>query len=156
MRKAEALAALRRRLPETGEAIDIGLLRRDCARREILNDRVGARRAERDAVELRDADHVAHRVAQPVGVIALKKIGLADRERIDRAQADRHVVAGGELAITPDREIGVRRTKGPEKVGGQSHPHILPKKMPHASGVKKIYTIFEIVDRKRTSLHYSN
>src|SRR3546814_13493713 len=92
MRKAEALAAPGRRLPETGEAIDIGLLRRDCARREILNDRVGARRAERDAVELRDADHVAHRVAQPVGVIALKKIGLADRERIDRAQADRHEI----------------------------------------------------------------
>src|SRR3546814_3597983 len=81
MRKAEALAAPRRRLPETGEALDIGLLRRDCARREILNDRVGARRAERDAVELRDADHVAHRVAQPVGVIALNKIRLADRER---------------------------------------------------------------------------
>ena len=86
-------------------------------------------------------------------MIALEKIGLADRERIDRAQADRHVVAGGERAITPDREIGVRRTKGPEKVGGQSHPHILPKKMPHASGVKKIYTIFEIVGNPASLLN---
>src|SRR3546814_5265406 len=105
MRKAEALAALRRRLPETGEAIDIGLLRRDCARREILNDRVGARRAERDAVELRDADHVAHRVAQPVGVIALKKIRLADRERIDRTQVDRDIMAGGERSEEHTSEL---------------------------------------------------
>src|SRR3546814_14614017 len=54
MRKAEALAAPRRRLLETGEAIDSGLLRRDCARREILNARVGARTDDRDAGAFRD------------------------------------------------------------------------------------------------------
>src|SRR5690606_38275607 len=145
MREGEALAAARRRLSEPGEAIDIGLLRRDLARRDILDDRIGARRTEGNAMELRDADHVAHRVAQPVRMIALEKVGLADRERIDRAQIDRHVVAGGERAISPDRKIAVRRAKGPEKVGGQSHPHILPKNAPRASGVKKFYTIFEAV-----------
>src|SRR3546814_15978380 len=104
MRKAEALAAPGRRLPETGEAIDIGLLRRDCARREILNDRVGARRAERGAGELRDAAHVAQRVAQPVGVIAPKKNGLAAREGLERDEATRHGVAGGAHAGTTPRE----------------------------------------------------
>src|SRR3546814_5877067 len=66
MRKGETLAAPRRRLPETGEAMDIGLLRRDRARCEIRDERVGARRAERDAGELRTAGHGATRVSQPI------------------------------------------------------------------------------------------
>src|SRR3546814_5018164 len=74
--EGEALAAARGGLAEPGEAIDIGLLGGDLARRDILHDRIGARRAEGNAVELRDADHVAHRIAEPVRVVALEEIGL--------------------------------------------------------------------------------
>src|SRR5690606_6717189 len=119
--KGETLAAARSCLAKASEAVDIGLLGSNFPRLHILDNRVRPRRPEGDAVELRDADHVAHRVAQPVGMIALEKIRLADRERIDRAQVDIERMARGERAVSTDREIGIGRSERPEEVGGESH-----------------------------------
>src|SRR3546814_21103465 len=52
MRKGATLAAPRRRLPETGEALAIGRPRPDLARCEIPDARSGARRAAREAGEM--------------------------------------------------------------------------------------------------------
>jgi hypothetical protein len=93
----------------------------DLARHHILDDRVGPRWAKGDAVELRDADHVAHRVAEPIGVVALEKVGLAHGQRIDGAQVDRHIMARHQRAVAADRQIAVGRAEGPEEIGRQTH-----------------------------------
>src|SRR5690606_13718915 len=119
--EGEAFTTARGRLTQPCQAIDIGLFGGDLARRDILDYGVGPRRAEGDAVELRDAEHVTHRVAQPVGMVALKKVWLADCERINGTQIDFERVARGERAVAPDCKIGIRRSKRPEKVGGEIH-----------------------------------
>jgi DNA-binding MarR family transcriptional regulator len=125
--KGKALAAPRRCLAQAGEAKNIRLVRCYFAGHDILDNRIGARRAEGYRVKLRHAHHVAQRVSQPVGVVFFKKIRLADCERIDRAEMDIDPMTFGKRPISADRKIAVRRAKRPEKVSGQSHVLMLGK-----------------------------
>mgnify|MGYP006205057821 CR=1 FL=1 len=116
VRERQAFAPARRGLAQPGQAIDIGLLGGDLARHQVLRDRIGSRRAERNAVELRHPHHVAHGVAEPVGMVALEEIGLAYRERIDRTQVDRNVMARRERAVPGNTQVTVGRAEGPVEV----------------------------------------
>ena len=51
---------------------------------DVLDDGVWPRRAERYSEMLGDAKYIEKRVAQPIGVTALKEVRLADRQRINR------------------------------------------------------------------------
>ena len=121
MREDEAPAPSCRGLPHPRDAADIGLLGGDLACGGILHDRIGARRAEGNAVKLRHAHHVAQRIGQPVGMVALEEVGFADRQRPDGTHRDVEIVFLGHGAVPADRKIAVGRTEAEIELCGQGH-----------------------------------
>ena len=107
MAKGKALTPPGRRLAQAGEAINIGLVCRNLARRNVLHNGVRPWRAKRNAVKRRHAHHIQHGIAQPIGVVALKEIGLAHRQRINRPQIERDIKIFRQLPIAANGQIAV-------------------------------------------------
>ena len=53
---------------EPGQAMDVGLMLGDLQRRQVLHDRVGAGKAERDVLVLRDARAIERDIAKELRV----------------------------------------------------------------------------------------
>ena len=121
MREGQTGSAPCRSLSHAGDPADMRLVGSDPARRHILHDRIGSWCTEGNIMELRHAQHVAHRVAEPVGMVALEEIGFADCQRPDGAQRNVEIVFLGHRAIAPDREVAIRRAEAEIELCGQGH-----------------------------------
>ena len=121
MREGQTGSAPCRSLSHAGDPADMRLVSSDPACRDILHDRIGSRCTEGNIMELRHAQHVAHRVAEPVGMVALEEIGFADCQRPDGAQRNVEIVSLGHRAIAPDREVAIRRAEAEIELCSQGH-----------------------------------
>ena len=115
--KSKAPAPSCRDLPHSRQSKYIGLIRRNFSGHHILDDGVRTRWPKGDVVELRDPEHIQHRITQPIGMVAFEKIRLANCQWINRPQIDRQIILLGQCAIAPRGKVGIGAAKGPVEVG---------------------------------------
>ena len=109
------------RRAESGEAMDKGLLGGHLESGHVLYDRIGPRKAERDALMLRHARAVEHDIANEVRTGLLEEAGYADRERIDRPQVHGEIILFDELERLRQRQIAEGAAEGEEEVDRKCH-----------------------------------
>jgi hypothetical protein len=96
--------------------MDVGLVLGDLERCHVLNDRVGAGKAERNVLVAGDTARIQYHVARELRIGALEKPGHPDRERIDRTQLHRHIIVGDHLHGLRQRQIAVGAAKRKEQI----------------------------------------
>ena len=117
----QAKPACRCQLTEPGQAVDMRLVLGISARGHVHQHRIGARPAEWQAQEFGAAVDVAQEVAEPQRIAVRKEIGLAHRDRINRADIATHIVIAFELDQPTGDEIAVGRPERPVQVISQGH-----------------------------------
>src|SRR5581483_150417 len=93
----------------------------DRERLHVLNDGIGAWKAEGNAGIFGDADAVAAHIAREEGIDALEEVRRADRQRIDGTRANLEIELGNETLHPVERDVAVGTAEGPEEIDLECH-----------------------------------